>query len=111
MSADYDRQGVRSQLVHGPRYQCRDFVCEDAIAQKRGVRKCIEELLHVESNYGVATCSEALGEPLVRFPEPEVIPQKKEAGLTVYEGSLARIEIQRLLEKVGVARNVGRVRG
>src|ERR1700682_2009409 len=98
MSADYDRQGGRSQLVHGPRYQCRDFVREDAIAEKRGVRKCIEELLHIESNYGVATCGEPLGELLVGFPEPEVIPQKKDAGFTVYEGSLARIEIQRLPE-------------
>jgi hypothetical protein len=86
-------------------------VRKDAIAQKRRVRKRIEEFLHIESDYGVATCSEALGELLVRSPEPEVIPQEKDARFTMRDWSLAWIEIKRLPEKIGIARNVSRVRG
>src|ERR1700716_589048 len=104
MSGDDDGHMVGPQLMERSVDQCRNIVCEYAVAQKRGIWKLIEKLLYIESDDGIAVRGEPLGELLMRLPKPQIVAEEKHSGLWMPLYSRGGIEVQRLALQLPVTR-------
>src|SRR5450759_660136 len=92
-------------------HQARKIAHEDAVAQKRGIGKPVQKLLHIEADDGVTMCGKALGELLVRLPESEVVTEEEDAGFWMPQRSSRGIEVERLAPELRIARDVRGARG
>src|SRR5450756_2103863 len=97
--------------MKGALNQARKIVHQDAVAQKRGIGKAVEKLLHIEADDGVTVRGKTLGQLLVRLPESQDVAEGKDAGRRVPRRSNPRIEVQRCPPELGIARDVRGVRG